>query len=100
VLTVVVDGVASGEISLTEPMSVPRTVHADFANLRTLAAPEVPDAVLSRALLAWSQLFGSISLEMFGHLHNVIHDYDAYFEVQMRHAAEFLVAGTPGTGDR
>ena len=55
------------------------------------AAPGVPDAVLSRALLAWAQLFGSISLEMFGHLHNVIHDYDAFFELQMRHCAEFLV---------
>jgi hypothetical protein len=99
-LQVVVDGVASGEISLTEPMSVPRTVRADFANLRTLAAPEVPDAVLSRALLAWSQLFGGISLEMFGHLHNVIHDYDTYFEVQMRHVAEFLVAGTSAAEPR
>ena len=99
-LGVVVEGVASGEISLHESMSMPRAVHADFTNLRTLAAPEVPDAVLSRALLAWSQLFGSISLEMFGHLHNVIHDYDAYFEVQIRHAAEFLVAGTAGAGAR
>ena len=53
----------------------------------------MPDAVLSRTLLAWSQLFGSISLEMFGHLHNVIHDYDAFFKLQMRRAAEFLVAG-------
>ena len=61
-------------------IAVPRAVHADFAELRALAAPGVPDAVLSRALLAWSQLFGSISLEMFGHLHNVIHDYDAYFD--------------------
>ena len=34
---------------------------------------------------------------MFGHLHNVIHDYDAFFELQMRHAAEFLVAGTART---
>jgi hypothetical protein len=49
--------------------------------------------VLSRALLAWAELFGSISLEMFGHLHQVIHDYDAFFELQMRRAAEFLVAG-------
>jgi hypothetical protein len=30
----------------------------------------------------------------------VIHDYDAYFEVQMRHAAEFLVAGTPPPGSK
>lgn len=92
-LQIVVDGVAADEISVAESMTVPRTVHGDFAGLRDLAAPGVPDAVLSRALLAWSQLFGSISLEMFGHLHNVIHDYDAYFELQMRHAAEFLVSG-------
>jgi hypothetical protein len=68
-------------------------VRADFAQLRALAAPGVPDAVLSRALLAWSQLFGGISLEMFGHLHEVIHDYDAFFELQMRRAADYVVAG-------
>ena len=92
-LQIVVDGVAAGEISVAETMTVPRAVRADFAQLRAVAAPGVPDAALSRTLLAWSQLFGSISLEMFGHLHNVIHDYDAYFELQMRHAAEFLVTG-------
>ena len=93
-LQIVVDGVASGEIAADDDaVGMPRTVHADFAQLRAAAAPGVPDTVLARALLAWSQLFGSISLEMFGHLHNVIHDYDAYFTVQMRRAAEFLVTG-------
>jgi AcrR family transcriptional regulator len=97
-LQIVVDGVEGGEISTGETISVPRAVHADFANVRALVAPDVPDAVISRSLLAWSQLFGSISLEMFGHLHNVIHDYDAYFEMQMRHAAEFLVCGPAVAG--
>ncbi|MDQ1511447.1 MAG: hypothetical protein QOG50_3291 [Actinomycetota bacterium] len=92
-LQIVVDGVAAGEIDDDE-RSMPRVVRTDFAELRAVAAPGVPDAVLSRALLAWSALFGSISLEMFGHLHNVIHDYDAYFTIQMRRAAEFLVKGT------
>ena len=92
-LQIVVDGVETGEISVIESLTIPRTVHADLAALRALAARDVPDGALSRGLLAWSQLFGSISLEMFGHLHNVIHDYDAYFELQMRHAAEFLVSG-------
>ena len=92
VLRLLVDGVASGEIVARDATTVPRTVRADFAQLRAIAAPGVPDAVLSRALLAWSQLFGGISLEMFGHLHNVIHDYDAFFGLQMRRAAEFLVA--------
>src|SRR5689334_12376845 len=78
-LQIVVDGVATGEIETGAEPAMPRVVRADFAELRAAAAPGVPDAVLSRALLAWSALFGSISLEMFGHLHNVIHDYDAYF---------------------
>ena len=93
-LQIVVDGVALGEIAEGDAISMPRVVHADFALLRDTAAPGVPDAVVSRTLLAWSQLFGSISLEMFGHLHNVIHDYDAYFTVQVRRTADFLVNGT------
>lgn len=89
-LQIVVDGVAAGEITADALPGVPRAVHADFEQLRAAAAPGVPDAVMSRALLAWSQLFGAISLEMFGHLHNVIHDYDAYFTLQMRRTAAFL----------
>jgi AcrR family transcriptional regulator len=92
-LGIVVDGVASGEINTSDLSPAPRSVRADFAQLRAFAADDVPDAVLSRTLLAWAQLFGGISLEMFGHLHQVIHDYDAFFELQMRRAAEFLVAG-------
>ncbi len=92
-LQIVVDGVANGEIIEGETAPIPRVVHADFAELRAVGAPGVPDAVLSRTLLAWSALLGSISLEMFGHLHNVIHDYDAYFTFQMRGAAEFLTTG-------
>ena len=93
-LQIVVDGVDAGEIDAGDEPSMPRNVRTDFAGLRAMAASGVPDAVLSRTLLAWSALFGCISLEMFGHLHNVIHDYDAYFTIQMRRTAEFLVNGT------
>jgi AcrR family transcriptional regulator len=92
-LRIVVDGVASGEIDTSDERPAPRAVRTDFAQLRALAANNVPDTVLSRALQAWAQLFGGISLEMFGHLHQVIHDYDAFFELQMRRAAEFLASG-------
>ena len=39
------------------------------------------------------QLFGAISFELFGHLHNVIHDYDAFFDLQMGRAVQYLIAG-------
>lgn len=87
------DGVNGGEISTYGPMSMPRVVHADLAQLRSAVAPEVPDDVLARALLAWTALFGLISFELFGHLHNVIHDYDAFFDHQMRRAIHGVING-------
>ena len=92
-LRILAVGFAAGEIEpgRTPPMS--RTIRSDFAQLRREAAPDVPDAVLSRALAVWAQVLGNINLEMFGHLHNVVHDYDAFFTLQMRGACEFLVRG-------
>ena len=92
-LRVVADGVASGEIDATPSASVPRAVHADLARVRDAAAPGVPDEVLSRTLLAWTALFGAISFELFGHLHTVVEDYDAFFAHQVRRAGTLLVSG-------
>ena len=88
-------GAASGEIEPGSTPAMSRTLRSDFAQLRRTAAPAVPDAVLSRGLAVWSQLLGTINLEMFGHLHNVVHDYHAFFTLQMRSACEFLVQGAP-----
>jgi len=87
------DGVSAGEIEAATAPPMSRAVRSDLAELRREAAPGVPDPVLSRAFAVWAQLLGAINLEMFGHLHNVIHDYDAFFTLQMRHACEFLVHG-------
>jgi AcrR family transcriptional regulator len=93
-LRLLTDGVANGEIVAGETPAMSRMLRSDFAQLRRTAAPAVPDAVLSRGLAAWSQVLGNINLEMFGHLHNVISDYDAFFTLQMRRACEFLVHNT------
>ena len=92
-LRLLVDGVASGEIAEGEPITVPRVVHRDLAALRDQAAPGVPDGVLSRGLLVWTHLLGTISYELFGHFHGVISDGDAFFDLQMRRAAQILVSG-------
>jgi AcrR family transcriptional regulator len=92
-LRLVADGVESGEIAPGTSPPIPRTVHTDFSELRSVAGVKVPDVVLTRAMLTWTQLFGTVSFELFGHLHNVIHDYDAFFELQMRRAAQFLLGG-------
>jgi AcrR family transcriptional regulator len=92
-LRIVVEGVERGDIEAGPAAPVPRSIRSDFAQLRKLAAPGVPDSVLARVFSLWAQVLGNINLEMFGHLHNVIHDYDAFFTSQMRGACEFLVSG-------
>jgi len=39
-------------------------------------------------------LFGTLSFELFGHLQNVIHDHDAFFDLQMRRSGQFLLSGS------
>ncbi|MCU1374027.1 MAG: transcriptional regulator, TetR family [Actinomycetia bacterium] len=68
---------------------VSASVHDDFERLRALA-PGVPDGVLSRGVLAWTGMFGHISYELFGHLHRVIEDYDAFFDLQMGRMGEYV----------
>jgi AcrR family transcriptional regulator len=91
-LGIVAAGVESGEIDTGTTVRMPRTVHADLARLRDEAAPGVPDEVLARALLAWTSLFGTISYELFGHLHGLIDDYDAFFDHEMRRVAASLIS--------
>lgn len=64
--------------------AMPAAVAADLAALREDLAPTLTLEAAGRAVMAWTQLVGSISFELFGHLHNVIHDYPAYFQYQMR----------------
>jgi hypothetical protein len=59
-------------------------VSADLRALRSLAAPDADLPQLARAVMAWSQLVGLVSFELFGHLNNVIHDYKAHFDFQMQ----------------
>jgi AcrR family transcriptional regulator len=95
-LRIVADGAASGEIAPGpgRPAGrIPRAVRNDLRALSAKLGLAVSDALLLRALAAWAQLYGSLNLELFGHLHNVIHDVDAFFETQMRQAARHLVAG-------
>jgi len=47
-------------------------------------ASVLSEAAIAQGLMAWTQLIGSISFEMFGHLHNVIEDHQVYFARQMR----------------
>jgi len=95
-LRIIADGVESGAILAGAEVAVPKAVRADFLGLRAFAAIDpgaAPDSVISRGLLVWTELFGTLSFELFGHLTNVIHDFEAFFDVQMRRAGRYLLTG-------
>jgi AcrR family transcriptional regulator len=88
-LRILVDGVAAGVVP-DERIETSRGVRSDLARLREFA-PGVPDGVLVRGLQAWTWLFGQISYELFGHLHGIVDDGDAFFQLQAARTGAWLV---------
>ncbi len=92
-LGVVADAVTAGEVDLTVSAPIPRPVRADLQRLRAGVPGDLPDEVLVRALYAWTQVFGSVSFELFGHLRNVVESPADLFTHQARRAARLLLHG-------
>jgi AcrR family transcriptional regulator len=69
-------------------------ITATIAPLRETTGTALADDLLLRGLCAWSALFGTVSLEVFGHTHNVVAEGTkprrTYFDHQMRTLAESL----------
>jgi len=90
---------ASTAGALTPPTGV-RLPAALRAELRTIAgaiATGVDERILARGLMAWTELLGSVSLELFGHLTNVFEERTAWFEHQVRTMTRFIgLAGQNG----
>lgn len=87
------DAVEAGAMKPGVRATVPKGVQADFDAIRRFAGVDAADEIVSRGLMVWTELFGTLSYELFGHLHNVITDYDAFFDVQMRRSGQYLLNG-------
>jgi len=58
--------------------------------VRTTVPPAIPADLLVRGLMAWTYLFGAVSFELFGHRHDVIGDYAAFFDHEVSRVAVLL----------
>lgn len=58
--------------------------------VRSMLETPVPDEQLVRWLMAWSTIFGHVSLELFGHMYRGIEDYDAHFAQAVTQLADDL----------
>ncbi len=68
-------------------------VAAALAPIRSHLPPGVPASLVQRALMAWTNLFGVISFELYGQLHNVVGEApaarDAFFAECIRRWIHF-----------
>lgn len=69
---------------------LPDLLGEQIRNLAATVAPELPQHVLIRALIAWTQLFGMISFELFGHLVGSVDPADEFFAHAVDDMADFV----------
>ncbi len=83
------DGAGPGE-ALPEPLA------GQAAAVAAAIAPGVPAEMMARGLMGWTQLFGMVSLELFGQLVGSADPADAFFGYAAEQMADFM--GLPGAG--
>jgi len=79
--------------AVADPIPVPRSVRAALAPVRGSIPDVVPDDLVVRGLMAWSELLGTVTLEINGQFTNVIADMTEYYDHAMRRTAAVLDLG-------
>ena len=69
---------------------VPPELTRQTAIVADAIAPGVGDATIARALIAWTQLFGMISFELFGQFVGALEPADAFFGYAVEQMADYL----------
>jgi len=95
---IMVDATADGRVAPgVTGDAVPPPVRSALEPVRSILPIEVPDALVQLGLMVWTALFGTVSFELFGQLHNAVGegtgDRDAFFaECVRRWACQIGIA--------
>jgi AcrR family transcriptional regulator len=68
----------------------PKALLPELRAIKDVVAPDVSEAAMVRALIAWTELFGAISFELFGRFNDTITDLAGWYDHQARMMALFL----------
>ena len=94
-ITILIDLQLARKAPAPEP--VEPVVSAAIADIREFSGGLLSDDLMLRGMAAWSGLFGAVSFELYGQLHNVVAESakarKAYFDHQMRQVAVGLGLG-------
>jgi AcrR family transcriptional regulator len=79
------DGLERGILVPGQHERLPAPTRSDLEGIIAVPGFEgVTPALLARGMGVWAALFGLVSFELFGRLTNAVHDYDAWFDYQLR----------------
>jgi AcrR family transcriptional regulator len=93
-LRIVVEAALAGRIPDADNADEAPGQAAALAPIRSYLPPGVPAPLVQRALMVWTNLFGVVSFELYGQLHNVVGeqpgDREAFFADCVRRWTEFV----------
>ncbi|MDH6112733.1 AcrR family transcriptional regulator [Kitasatospora sp. MAP12-15] len=81
---------AAGHLEAAPGRPVSAGLAAQLAPIAAQYAPELPQTVIARSMVAWTQLFGMISFELFGHLAGSADPADEFFAHAVEQMADFI----------
>ncbi len=87
---VLADAHAAGLITGGADARFPADLRAELRQVAEALGARVGEPAMARAMIAWTQLLGALSFELFGQLNNVIEARDAWFDHQVRAMAAFM----------
>jgi AcrR family transcriptional regulator len=71
--------------------TISAALHREYEMMRDRVAADVSDELLLVGVSAWMNLFGALTFELFGHLHNVLDEPGAHFETMVELLGERIV---------
>lgn len=81
--TIVSEADKAGALAPKGPeLKPPASFAADAQQVREVI-PDVSDAMIARAVSAWTGLYGWVNFELFGQFNNVLEDRDVAFDLQI-----------------
>ncbi len=94
-LRIIVDAATAGRVPASDAQAAQGSRAAiALAPIRSHLPAEVPAALVQRALMVWMNLFGAVSFELYGQLHEVVGeapgDRDAFFAECVRRWIHFV----------
>ena len=88
--TLLADAWQASEATLPVPPPLPGLLAAQAETIGGLIAPGVPGPVVARAIIAWTQLFGMISFELFGQFVGSTDPADDFFGYAVEQQADLI----------